>query len=576
MSQKTNFSALSTLTIVFFFWGFIAAGNSIFIPFCKNYFHLDQFQSQLVDYAFYGAYYIGALILFISSSLKGSDFVGSWGYKKSIVYGLLFSAFGASAMILAVYGNTFTGMLMGFFLVALGFSLQQTAANPFAISLGDEKTGSTRVNFAGGINSLGTMIGPLIVAFALFGSSAEVNDKMIAELDLIKVIMLYIVIGSLFIISALIFGFSKSVPQGINKESNPPAPKALKSLLLMTGLLIVMFSPVFNSYNTSESKKIVQLEAQAEKMDLDGGGKIAHSAIQLEIEKLKKPLEQERMMWLAGAFLVVFGTLAYANASAKKNSEGWGAMKYPQLVFGMLAIFVYVGVEVSIGSNLGELLKQPEFGAYEASKIAPFISMYWGSLMIGRWAGAVNAFNLKKSTRNLLTGIVPLLAFILILLTNQLAQKDISQLYWYVLCVLIQIAAFYYVGSNPVKSLLIFGLLGVVSMLVGMMSSGMVAVYAFLSGGLFCSILWPCIFSLSIAGLGNYTSQGSAFLIMMILGGGIIPPLQGKLADIIGIQTSYFVAVLCFAYLAAFALIVRKTLLNQGVQIEEQEASLGH
>jgi FHS family L-fucose permease-like MFS transporter len=157
-----------------------------------------------------------------------------------------------------------------------------------------------------------------------------------------------------------------------------------------------------------------------------------------------------------------------------------------------------------------------------------------------------------------------------------LAQKDISQLYWYVLCVLIQIAAFYYVGSNPVKSLLIFGLLGVVSMLVGMMSSGMVAVYAFLSGGLFCSILWPCIFSLSIAGLGNYTSQGSAFLIMMILGGGIIPPLQGKLSDILGIQTSYFVAVLCFAYLAAFALIVRKTLLNQGVQIEEQEASLGH
>ena len=85
-SQKTNFSALGVLTIVFFFWGFIAAGNSIFIPFCKNYFHLDQFQSQLVDYAFYGAYYIGALILFIASGLNGRDLVGNWGYKKSIVY----------------------------------------------------------------------------------------------------------------------------------------------------------------------------------------------------------------------------------------------------------------------------------------------------------------------------------------------------------------------------------------------------------------------------------------------------------------------------------------------------------
>ena len=118
MSEKTNFSALSTLTIVFFFWGFIAAGNSIFIPFCKNYFHLDQFQSQLVDYAFYGAYYIGALILFISSSMKGSDLVGSWGYKKSIVYGLLFSAFGASAMILAVY---IYGNVDGVFPCGLGF-----------------------------------------------------------------------------------------------------------------------------------------------------------------------------------------------------------------------------------------------------------------------------------------------------------------------------------------------------------------------------------------------------------------------------------------------------------------------
>lgn len=575
--KKTNFSALSTLTIVFFFWGFIAAGNSIFIPFCKSYFHLDQFQSQLVDYAFYGAYYVGALLLFLFSSIKGKDLIGSWGYKKSIVYGLLFSAFGASAMIMAVYGNTFSGMLIGFFLVALGFSLQQTAANPFAISLGDEKTGSTRVNFAGGINSFGTMIGPLIVAFALFGSSAAVTDQMIAELDLIKVILLYIVIGSLFIISALIFGFSKSVPQGINEESTRPAPKAIKSLLVMTGLLIIMFAPVFNSYNTSKAKKIAKYEMQLEKIKKDDvTGTMSIAALENEVIRLKKPLETERMLWLSGALLTVLGTLIFANFSSKKNDHGWGAMKYPQLVFGMLAIFVYVGVEVAIGSNLGELLKQERFGGYEASGIAPFISMYWGSLMIGRWAGAVNAFNLKNSTRNILTAVVPILAFLLILLSNIIAQKDVSQLYWYILCVFVQIAAFYYVGSNPIKSLFIFGLLGIVSMLIGMSSSGIIAIYAFLSGGLFCSILWPCIFSLSIAGLGSHTSQGSAFLIMMILGGGIIPPLQGKLADIVGIQQSYFVAVMCFTYLSLFALIVRRALNKQGIQLEETEVSAGH
>src|SRR5690606_8139755 len=99
---KTNYSALYTLIIVFFFWGFIAAGNSIFIPFCKQYFHLDQFQSQLIDFAFYTAYYIGDLLLFVFGTLRGKDIVGKWGYKKSIVYGLLFSALGAAAMIIAV------------------------------------------------------------------------------------------------------------------------------------------------------------------------------------------------------------------------------------------------------------------------------------------------------------------------------------------------------------------------------------------------------------------------------------------------------------------------------------------
>src|SRR5574343_1179558 len=110
--KSTNYGALTTLTTVFFFWGFIAAGNSVFIPFCKNYFHLDQFQSQLIDFAFYLAYYIGALGLFIFSTVIGKDIVGHWGYKKSIVYGLLFSALGAVAMIISVYQGVFTGMLV--------------------------------------------------------------------------------------------------------------------------------------------------------------------------------------------------------------------------------------------------------------------------------------------------------------------------------------------------------------------------------------------------------------------------------------------------------------------------------
>ena len=78
--------------------------------------------------------------------------------------------------------------------------------------------------------------------------------------------------------------------------------------------------------------------------------------------------------------------------------------------------------------------------------------------------------------------------------------------------------------------------------------------------------MWPCIFSLSIRNLGKYTSQGSAFLIMMILGGGIIPPIQGKLADVFSIQSSYWIAVFCFIYLVIYAFITKKVLVNQGIK----------
>src|SRR5215218_3872558 len=258
----TNYGALSTLITVFFFWGFIAAGNSVFIPFSKHYFHLDQFQSQLVDFAFYTAYYIGALILFAYGAFGGKDLVAKWGYKRSIVYGLLFSALGAIAMIIAVNANTFAGMLFGLFVVALGFSLQQTAAQPFSISLGDPSTGTSRVNLGGGVNSFGTMIGPIVVAIALFGTTAAITDEKIAALSLSKVIILYAGVGALFVAAAALFFFSKKVPPGISTEKTEKSNKALTSLLIMTGLLIVMFAPVFSSYNSTEAKRIETLEKE--------------------------------------------------------------------------------------------------------------------------------------------------------------------------------------------------------------------------------------------------------------------------------------------------------------------------
>jgi len=584
--KKTNYGALFTLTTVFFFWGFIAAGNSVFIPFCKNYFHLDQFQSQLIDFAFYGAYYLGALGLFAVGTIKGKDLVGHWGYKKSIVFGLLFSALGAVTMIVSVYANVFAGMLFGLFIVALGFSLQQTSANPFMISLGDESTGSSRINLGGAVNSLGTTIGPLIVALALFGTASSINDDMIKSLSLTKVIILYAFVGALFLGIAALFGFSKSVPSGkiILEEENTndaadKAKKALVTLFVITGLLATCFAPVFSSYRSNEAKDLIQLQQDLEMVSLDENGKTiktlnhvqieTQKSIQKEIETIKKPLEQKRIYWLTGGLIVIIGGLLFAFAAGKKQKVGWGAMQYPQLTLGMLAIFVYVGVEVAIGSNLGELLKQKQFGGYTSSEIAPFIAMFWGSLMIGRWAGAINAFDLSQNIKNILRFIVPLIAFGLVLGFTKLAGYNIDALYWYILCVCVQIVAFFITNDKPALTLGVFSALGVTALIIGLTSSGAIAVYAFLSGGLFCSIMWPAIFSLSLAGLGKYQSQGSAFLVMMILGGAIIPPIQGKLSDVIGIQSSFIVGAICFAYLAFFAIYVRSLLKKQGISFDE-------
>jgi FHS family L-fucose permease-like MFS transporter len=583
-TKTTNYGALITITTVYFFWGFIAAGNSVFIPFCKHYFHLDQFQSQLIDFAFYSAYYLGALFLFIFGSQKGKDLVGHWGYKKSIVYGLLFSSLGAVAMIISVQANVFAGMLFGLFIVALGFSLQQTSANPFMISLGDESTGSNRINLGGGINSLGTSIGPIVVALALFGTSAAIKDEQIASLSLSKVIILYSCVGLLFLGTAALFGFSKKVPAGVRDEKPEKAKKAVVTLLVMTGLLIACFAPVFNSYRSNEAKQLIELEHDLEltkKNEKDAGLVKRNSdqistqhSIQTTIDTIKKPLEQKRMFWLTGGLVVIVGGLLYAFKAGKKQKENWGAMQYPQLTLGMLAIFVYVGVEVAVGSNLGELLKNKNFGEFGSSEIAPFISMYWGSLMIGRWVGAISVFNLSKITKNVLRFIVPLIAFGLVLLFTSQSGYNVTRLYWYVICVLVQIAAFFITNDKPALTLTVFGILGALATGVGLVSTGDVAIYAFLSTGLFCSIMWPCIFSLSLAGLGKYQSQGSGFLVMMILGGGIIPPIQGKLSDLVGIHHSFFVGTICFIYLAFFAIYVNRILKKQGISFDEEVA--GH
>lgn len=474
-SQKTNWAQFIPLVTVFFFWGFVAASNDILIPVFKTAFNLSQGQSQLVSVAFYIAYTVGSIIYMLISYATKGDLINRIGYKNSLALGLVISALGTILFYPAANTGSFPLMLSGLFIVALGFSLQQTVANPLAIALGPITTGSQRLTLAGGINNLGTTIGPLLVSFAIFGAAS--NAETTLSIESVKVP--YLILGAAFLLVAIFLKFS----------SLPDKPAA-----------------------------VVESEADV--------------------------------------------------ASARKS-----ALDYPQLVLGMIAIFVYVGVEVSTASNLPAYM---ENGLGFATKdVAPFISLYWASLMIGRWTGAVEAFTDNMSTQKILRFVAPYLAFGVFLLVNMLMKHDLSPFYIYGLVILVLIAADMASKGNPATMLLIFSGLGIAALLIGMATSGMVSVYAFTSVGLFCSTLWPCIFTLAISGLGKNTSQGSSFLIMMIMGGGLVSWLQGFVADLTTIHFSYIVGVICFAYLVFYAWRVSHILKSQGIDFSKK-VSGGH
>lgn len=533
-SQKNYGTALYTIITVFFFWGFVAASNGIFIPFCKTHFNLTQFESQLIDFTFYGGYFIGSLILYFASQASKVDILNKMGYKNGIIAGLVISAGGALLMIPAVHSGSFIFILITFFVIALGFSLQQTAANPFVVALGNPEGGAHRLNLAGGINNLGGLMGPVIVSVVLFGTA---NDAVAKTVEISSINNLYYILAGLFLAVAIFYAFSK-LPDVTSNETVESSPKPTGPLVVMIlgFLMVAAAGPIANMTGISASALVYS------------------------------------------SLVIILGALMYGYLAKKDtNSAKWGAMQYPQLILGMLAIFMYVGTEVTIQSNLGSLLNLPEFGSLSNADIKPYISLYWGSMMIGRWTGAISAFNLTKSTRNILTVIVPFVAFGVILLVNHATGTDVGNLYAYGICIVVMIAAFYIGQEKPAKTLAVFGTLGALAMLVGLFTTGHVAIFAFVSGGLCCSIMWPSIFALSITGLGKYTSQGSSFLIMMILGGAIIPPIQGELADSsLGIHNSYIVPVIGFAYLVFFAWKVSNELKKQGINIEEISAEGGH
>jgi FHS family L-fucose permease-like MFS transporter len=462
-SYRTSFAIMTSL---FFMWGFMTVFNDILIPRFKDAFTLSYFRAMLVQFAFFGAYFVGSLIYFIISVLYG-DPIARIGYKNGIVIGLLVSACGSALFWPAAAAVSYPMFLAALFIVGLGFAMLQIAANPYVTILGPERTASSRLNLAQGFNSIGTTIGPIIGGWLIFQYFAR-NGAHGA--DSVKVP--YMVFSVTFLVLAVVFYFIR-----------------------LPGI---------------------------------GAGRI---------------------------------------------ERGAGALKYPHVVLGILAIFMYVGGEVSVGSAIINFLSQPTVAGLSAIEASKYVSMYWGGLLIGRFMGAVELSDMKSRNKKIALILIPSVAFLMLWIVRSapldaiqsgsgsavfaLWQKNFmmnlpvfrNYLPFVVLCWLL----FQLGGSLPDRTLTIFCSTVAVLLVVAICAGGHVAMWCVVAVGLFTSIGWSNTFSLAIEGTGELKSQASSLLVMAILGGAILPPLQGFVADATkNLRLSFMVPLLAYTYVAFY------------------------
>ena len=437
---QTYRGPFAIMTVLFFMWGFMTVFNDILIPRFKDAFRLDYFHAMLVQFAFFGAYFIGSLLYFGISVAIG-DPIARLGYKNGIVIGLMISALGSALFWPAATSLSYLLFLIALFVVGLGFAMLQIAANPYVTILGPERTASSRLNLAQAFNSLGTTLGPLVGGYLIFQY------------------------------------FARTGAHG------------------------------------TESVKVPYL-----------------------------------------AFCIVFAVLAaifffvnLPHVGEGRIEPGFAALKFPHVALGVLAIFLYVGGEVSLGSSIINFLGQPNVAGLTQLQASGFVSLFWGGMLIGRFMGAVELSDLAPGRKRLLLGAIPIAAC-LVLGTIRGWSIVLTYLPFVALCwILFQLGR-----SLAARTLMIFSLSVVALLVIAIVAGGKLAMWCVVGAGLFTSIGWSNTFSLAIEGVGIYKSQASSLLVMAILGGAILPPLQGYIADRYNLQISYIVPVIAYAYVAFY------------------------
>jgi FHS family L-fucose permease-like MFS transporter len=437
---RTYRGPFAVMTVLFFMWGFMTVFNDMLIPRFKQAFTLDYFEAMLVQFAFFGAYFVGALLYYLVSATAG-DPIARIGYKNGMVIGLLISAAGSALFWPAASTLSYPLFLVALFVVGLGFAMLQIAANPYVTILGPERTASSRLNLAQAFNSVGTTIGPLIGGYLIFQYFAS------------------------------------------------------------TG---------------------------------------AHGA-----ESVKVPYVAFCVVFLLLA--AIFFVINLPHIGAGEIQRGAGALRHPRVVLGVLAIFMYVGGEVSIGSSIINFLGQRSVAGLDPIDASQYVSLFWGGMLIGRFMGAAELSEMKKANKHVVLMAIPLAAFIIL---GGLRGWNIAQNYLplLVLCWLL----FQFGKALAGRTLMIFSATIVVLLLMAIIVGGKLAMWCIVGVGLFTSIGWPNIFSLALDGMGIYKSQVSSLLVMAILGGALLPPLQGHIADIAGLQVSFIVPLLAYGYVGLY------------------------
>lgn len=422
-------------------WGFITCLNDILIPYLRNVFTLTIFQATLVQFAFFGAYFLGSLVYFFFS-VRFGDPINRIGYKNGLITGLVLAGIGCFLFYPAAFYLQYAFFLGALFCLGLGLTMLQIAANPYVALLGRAESASARLNLAQGFNSFGTTIAPVIGGYFIFEYFA--TDTASGE---VAVKIPYLFLAGMFWLLAVIFVFVK-------------LPRFSNDAVIEKGAKVLGFS---------------------------------------------------------------------------------------HLRLGIVAIFMYVGAEVAIGSLLINFMGLSGIAGLEESVASKFLAFYWGGAMIGRFMGAV-MMNDSYSYRKRLSAMLAVAA-VGYVLVSFIAGIDLAASLPYLAGLLLNYLVFLFFGARPHRVLTAFSLSAIVLLLAAVAFEGTVSMWALLFIGLFNSIMWSNIFTLAIRGLGKYTSQGSSLLVMAILGGAIVPPVQGYLADRFGIQTSFLLPVICYLYL---------------------------